>query len=109
MNRSRLFNTTVTINRRTWSQSHGAKVPSVAPGNATTARAAVQPLRVSRRALYDRPIGETAYTVYLPYDPELDTDDTIVWQGRTLSVLAPAADQAGRGRVWAIDCESRGA
>ncbi|MFO0887532.1 MAG: head-tail adaptor protein [Isosphaeraceae bacterium] len=108
MNHARLFNATVTLNKRTWSDNRGAKVPGVAPGNATTARASVQPMSTKRRAQFDRPIGEVAYTVYLAADPGLSADDTIEYQGRVLSVLAPAADQAGRGRIWAVDCEYRG-
>lgn len=108
MNRARLFNATVTLNKRDWSNDRGAKVPGVAPGNATTARAAVQPMKMARRAQFDRAVGEVAFTVYLPSDPGLSADDTIEYQGRVLSVLAPAADQAGRGILWAIDCEYRG-
>lgn len=103
MNTAILFNTAVTLRKVTaWSQDRGVKVPA---GHAdTSARASVQAMRADRRIAYELPVALTAFTIYVPADPALAVDDLVVWSGRTLRVLAPALDQAGRGVVWALDC-----
>jgi hypothetical protein len=98
-----MFPNPVAINATGWSNDGGVRTASP---TAAARDASVQPMRSQRRALYGVDAGVTAYTVYLPApDPGVATGDTIGWGSRTLAVLAPARDEAGRGRVFAIDCQ----
>jgi hypothetical protein len=106
MNTARLFPNPVTLRHVTaWANERGAKVP--ASHDDTVVMAGVQPMRADRRIEYDIAGGQTAYQVFTASNPGLVTDDLILWGSRTLRVLAPATDQAGRGVAWRLDCLER--
>lgn len=102
MNFARLFPAPVTLVRLDWIDQRGARVPGPSPVE-TLAMAAVQPIRSDRRILHDLPSSVAAHTVHFASDPRLGVDDRVLWRGKTLRVLAPARDQAGRGVVWSLD------
>lgn len=93
----------VTVKRRAWANTSGERTPSE---STSALNASIQPMSTSRRLLYGLDAGVTAWVAYFPADPEVDTNDTIDWGGKVLSVLAPARDEAGRGQVFAVDCAS---
>jgi hypothetical protein len=97
-----LLISSVTVTVKTWSNVRGQR--TVASTTQTTRMASVQPMKSARREVYGVSAGETMWTVYLAADPGVDVQDEIAWNGRSLSVLAPARDQAGRGVAWAVDC-----
>lgn len=101
----RMFPDVVTVTTKSWSNVKGARVAT--PATVTLA-ASAQPMSAQRRVLYSLDAGVTAWTVYFASDPAVNAADTITLpSGRTLSVLAPARDAAGRGAVWAVDCTER--
>jgi hypothetical protein len=92
---------TVAVTRRAWTNVSGAATPT--PTTADLA-CSVQPMRASRVERYGLTAGETGYTVYFAADPLVNAGDSIAWGSRTLAVLGPARDEAGRSIVWAVDC-----
>ncbi len=98
---SRMFPNTVTITTRSWSNVRGVRTPTTT----TTSRpASVQPMRAARREAHGMSAGATGYTVYFAAVPAVRVDDAIGWSGKTLAVLGPARDEAGRGEIWSVDC-----
>jgi len=52
-----------------------------------------------------RESGRATYRVYLPYGTDVQTTDRLVWQGRTLSVVGPPVDGAGRRVYYRVPAE----
>lgn len=97
-----LYPNAVTIQRATWSNVRGVRTATY---TSSTAYASVQSRRADRVFPYDLASGETGYVVYFAANPNVKPDDRIVWGSLTLSVLAPASDEAGRGLVFSVDCK----
>jgi hypothetical protein len=96
-----LANASVTIAVKAWSNVRGTRT---ATATSSTHRASVQPMKSFRREVHKLTQGQTGYTVYLTTDPACNAGDTVTWGTKTLTTLGPARDEAGRGRVWAVDC-----
>jgi hypothetical protein len=92
---------TIVVSIKTFSNVRGVSIPTATD---TTYKASVQPMTARRIQAYGLGMGSTAYTVYFASDPGVNNLATIAWEGKTLSVQAPARNEAGRGRVWAVDC-----
>jgi hypothetical protein len=103
----RMLNGSVSVTRKTWSNVRGQR--TVASTTIVTLPASVQvDRRTSRREVYGLTAGQTLYVAYFRAEPNVDAQDEIAWNGKVLSVLGPARDEAGRGRVWAVDTQELG-
>lgn len=96
-----LLDQSITARVATYTTSYGERVATYAD---TTLKAAVQPMRPSQAEQYGLEASEGAVAVYLKADPGLKAGDQILWGARSFQVLAPAQDQAGRGRVYMVPC-----
>jgi hypothetical protein len=100
-----LFNHTVSIQARTWSNVRGERVATT---TAVSRAASVQEASAARSRVVGADGATATHRVYLPApDPGIETGDLIAWGDRVLFVLAPAVDQGGRGRVFRVDCQER--
>jgi hypothetical protein len=98
---SRVLNATVSVQTKARENVGGVELVTT---TTTSRKASPQPMRASRAQGYGLQIGQTGYTVFFRANPGVDAEDIISWSGRTLSVLGPARDEAGRGHVYAVDC-----
>lgn len=101
-----MYNTTVSVSRKTQTQSTstGAKVSTWATV-ATGQAAAVQMSTSSEDRAYMRETGRTRYRVFMVYGVDVRTGDRLTWGSRTLSVLGPPIDEAGRQSHYALAAE----
>lgn len=93
----------VTLRKMSWTNAGGTRKKSVLGEAQTTA--IVSRMSADRQVLYGVEEGVMLRTAYFSADPGVRVDDRIIWQGRTLVVLAPADDQAGQGAIYAVDCK----
>ncbi len=100
---ARILTNPVTLRRDRTANVRGTRVRDFAE---SPALASVQPMRNDRVSLYGMEAGTTLYTAFFRTDPQLRTNDQILWGSTTLVCLASANDQAGRGIVWAVDCKT---
>lgn len=91
----------VTIRTATWSNLRGVRTPSYSDASSM---ASVQPMKADRVRLHGLEAGQTGYTCYFAEDPTVNEADLIVWGAKTIFVLGPTRDEAGRGRCFAVDC-----
>jgi hypothetical protein len=91
----------VTVTTKAWGNTGGQRTPTT---TTATWYASVQPMRPRRVEMHGLTQGQTGYTAYGETDPTVKAGDTITWGSKTLSVLGPARDEAGRGEVYAVDC-----
>jgi hypothetical protein len=96
-----VLNNTVTVTTKAFTNTRGVPVVAETQG---TYQASVQPMTARRAQAYGLELGQTAYTAYFNSDPGVNNLSVITWNGKALSVQAPARNEAGRGRVWAVDC-----
>ncbi len=92
----------VTVRVATWTNVRGNREPTYAD---TLSHASVQPMKASRIQLHGLEAGDTGYTCYFASDPGVNTADIIAWGSKTLSVLGPTRDEAGRGVCFAVDAK----
>jgi hypothetical protein len=97
----------VTYQSVTFANVRGTKSPAYF---STDTNASVQPMKASRRILHVLVVGDVGYTIY--FDPDQfpgiaqgKVDDLVTTQYGVLQVLGPSRDEAGRGRVWAVDAK----
>ena len=98
------INAVVSVTRNWAKDAQGGRVPS--DNTTTNYNASVQPRSGTR--VGDHQIADMSIThrVYFGSDPLLSVDDKITWGTKVLLVRG-ILDQAGRGRVFAYDCEER--
>lgn len=89
----------VTVRRATYTASGGERTPSYTDA---AAFASVQPMGARRKSDHGLEQGDVAYTLYFQSDPGVRVRDLIVWNGKTLTALGPAMDQAGKGRLYKV-------
>lgn len=92
------------VSTKAWANVGGVRTPT--PTTATYS-ASIQPMSTARQQAWGMDAGRTGWTCYFGVDPGVNVGDTVASGGRVLSVLGPARDEAGRGVVWAVDCEER--
>ena len=102
---SMLLPTAVTVQRKSYPPSAmggGQRTDSGLP-TAYSANVQVSPRNAMRRSgeQNGQVLATRYFDVLTTTDPSVQVDDMISWAGRTLSVLAPAADVSlGSGTVW---------
>jgi hypothetical protein len=64
----------------------------------------VQPMPSRDRAAWGVEAAEIGHMLYAPTNPGVKAGDVIRWGSRSLAVLGPAQDMAGRGEVFAVAC-----
>ena len=95
------------INTVTVAVSTSVNVRGVASSTTTTAtwQCSVQPMASRDRAAWGVEVAEIGHMLYAPTDPGVRVGDVITWGSRSLAVLGPAQDMAGRGEVFAVACK----
>lgn len=98
-----LRNQSVTVRKATgWTIRLGERVATFAEA---THDVSVQPALPARTEEFGDEGSVGAFSVYFfDADPGVDAGDEVAWGARTLAVLGPAQDQAGRGRVFKVPC-----
>lgn len=91
----------VTVKIATYSNVKGVRTPTYTN---TSAYASVQPMSATAQSKYGIEDSSTGFMAYFQSNPGVKAGDQIVWNNSVLSVLGPASDQAGRGRVYAVAC-----
>jgi hypothetical protein len=89
----------VTIRNATYTASGGERTPTYTD---SAGLAAVQPMNAKRKADHGLEQGDVGYELYFETDPAVKVRDLITWKSKTLTVLAPAMDQAGLGRLFKV-------
>ncbi len=97
-----LLNSAVTLRVFTYTNNAGRKASTYED---TDRIASVQPKSGTRSVDSGESQSVITHVVYFSApEPDIKTDDRILWGTRTLSVLDRPIDQAGRGLYFRVDC-----
>jgi hypothetical protein len=91
----------VIVRRASYSNDRGQRVASYTE---SVISMSVQPTQPAATDAHGLESAERGWTAYCDHDPGVKRGDLLLFGTRTLEVLGPANDQAGRGRVFVVAC-----